>query len=63
MENTRVKLSDYVQGLSEEAKSRYKQKISFIGGVDPFWMVSATAFLRLKAGLLLTRVTLCLTWC
>jgi len=36
MENTRVKLSDYVQGLSEEAKSRYKQKISFIGGVDPF---------------------------
>jgi len=29
MENVRVKLSDYVQGLSEEAKSRCKQKISF----------------------------------
>jgi len=25
-----------VEGLPEEAKRRYKQKISFIGGVDPF---------------------------
>ena len=33
---TQIKLSDYVEGLPEEAKRRYKQKISFIGGVDPF---------------------------
>ena len=36
MENTQIKLSGYVEGLPEEAKSRYKQKISFIGGVDLF---------------------------
>jgi len=34
--NTQIKLSDYVEGLPEEAKSRYKQKRSFIGSVDPF---------------------------
>jgi len=29
-------LSPYAEGLSEEAKKRYKEKLSFIGGVDPF---------------------------
>lgn len=29
-------VSSYFDGLSTEAKSRYKQKISCIGGVDPF---------------------------
>ena len=36
MESTQIKLSDYVEGLPEYAKRRCKQKISFIGGVDPF---------------------------
>ena len=36
MQSTRVKLYDYVQGLSEEPKSQYKQKLSFVGGVDLF---------------------------
>ena len=36
MENARNKLSKYAEELKEEAKSRYRQKISFIGGVDPF---------------------------
>lgn len=29
-------LSDYVKGLPEDAKVRYKQKMSFINGLDPF---------------------------
>ena len=29
-------MSPYAEGLSEEAKKRYKEKLSFIGGVDPF---------------------------
>ena len=28
--------SEYVEGLPEEAKARYKQKMSFINGLDPF---------------------------
>lgn len=29
-------LSSYFEGLNTEAKTRYKQKISCIGGLDPF---------------------------
>ena len=29
-------LSKYFERLPEEAKARYKQKISFINGLDPF---------------------------
>ena len=36
MQDSQKKLSDYVEGLPEDAKSRYKQKITLIGGVDPF---------------------------
>lgn len=36
MQNSQQKLSDYVQGLPEEAKRRYKDKISLINGIDPF---------------------------
>lgn len=31
-----LSLSSYAEGLPDEAKTRYKQKISNIGGVDPF---------------------------
>ena len=36
MQDSQKKLSDYVEGLPEDAKSRYKQKITLIDGVDPF---------------------------
>lgn len=36
MENSKRRLSDYVEGLPDEAKSRYKDKISLINGLDPF---------------------------
>ena len=29
-------LSDYAETLPDEAKKRYKEKLSIIGGVDPF---------------------------
>ena len=35
-DSSRKKLSDYVEGLPDDAKSRYKQKITLINGVDPF---------------------------
>lgn len=31
-----LRVSSYFEGLNTEAKTRYKQKISFIGGLDPF---------------------------
>ena len=31
-----INLSSYANSLSEEAKTRYREKIAFIGGVDPF---------------------------
>ena len=31
-----VQLSAYANGRSEEAKKRYKDKISMIGGLDPY---------------------------
>ena len=31
-----LSLFDYAENLPDEAKKRYKQKISLIGGADPF---------------------------
>ena len=30
------RLSSYAEGLSDEAKDRYRDKLSIIGGIDPF---------------------------
>ena len=39
MEAVTPQLSLYFEGLSEEAKTRYKEKISLINGNDPFGKV------------------------
>ena len=36
MQDSQKKLSDDIEGLSEDAKSWYKQKIKLINGVDLF---------------------------
>ena len=36
MLNSQWTLSDYIEGLPEETRSQYKDKISLISGLDPF---------------------------
>ena len=41
MSSLRRELSSYAEGLSKEAKARYKDKIALIDGIDPFGKVTA----------------------
>ena len=44
MQTVTPQLSLYFEGLSEESKARYKEKISLINGNDPFGKVIGEAF-------------------